>query len=326
MTVKAKSLFRVAFLRDAALHRYRMQRGRLATGVLVGEMNDVVTRALAHPPVDTRYMFGRWHIDRATTRGIRTEARVWLSCILRPQNADVCKFLIISRARSGSTLLTQVLNSHPEVRCGRELLSKRVLRPEKFLHNLAVKSPTRAYGAKLLSYQMVQVQKFREPIAFLARLHARGFHLIHLERDTFAQTLSLAIAQANNVFHQTNGVADGKKSWARAATHRQNTPVLIDVDDFLRRLEWNTLLLEYEKHCMSELPHLHISYEDHLRDPRHHQATADLIFERIGLTTAPVSAGLKKILPQDASAVIDNYDVVTAAMRHNGFAHLVPTQ
>jgi hypothetical protein len=286
-------------------------------------MTDIVARVLSHPPMDTRYLFGRWHKDRATLRGIHTEARVWASGLLSASNHDVRKFLIISRARSGSTVLTRLLNSHPDVRCGRELLSKRVLFPVKFLHQLASKSPTRVYGAKILSYQMVQVQRFRDPVKFLTRLQAEGFQLIHIERDTFAQTLSLMMAQSNAVFHESDGTAGGKKSWVKRPMPDQSGPIHIDIEDFLRRLEWSQMLLAYEKHCLRALPHLAISYEKNLQGGDQQQATANRIFDLMALPPAPVFAGLKKILPQDSSTVIANYNALTAAMRARGFGDMV---
>jgi hypothetical protein len=287
-------------------------------------MTDIVARVLSHPTVDTHYRFRRWHRDRATLRGIRTEARVWASNLISESNPDVRKFLVICRARSGSTLLTRLLDNHPDVRFGREVLSKRVLFPTQFLHHLASKSPTSVYGAKLLSYQMVQVQKFQDPIKFLKRLQADGFFLIHLRRDTFAQTLSLMMAQSNAMFHKYDDTAGGEESGAKKPATDQLGLTHIDVEDFLRRLEWSQMLLTYEEHCLRDLPHLTLNYEADLQDAEQQQATANRIFKLMKVPPIPVSAALKKILPQDPSAIIANYDALTAAMRARGFADLVP--
>lgn len=289
-------------------------------------MTDIIARTLSHAPVDTTFIAGRWHPSRASVQGIWTEARVWASSLLTPENKDIRKFLIFSRARSGSTLLTQLLNAHPDVRCGRELMSRRVLFPSRYFHNLARKSPTSAYGAKLLSYQMVQVQKLRDPIGFLRELEQDGFRFIHLERQTFSQTLSLAMAQTSRVYHQKDSAATegGKKGWTPdTAASKTRTPVEIDIEDFIRRLEWSDMLLDYERHCLQGFAHLKVSYEADLLDQGRHQSAADQVFDWIGIPSAPVSGGLRKVLPSDPADIIANYPELVRRIEQKGLDHVL---
>lgn len=281
-------------------------------------MSDIVTQTLSHPPVDTTLVAGRWHRGMVSPYGVWTEAKVLVSALTRASNPDIHKFLIISRARSGSTLLTRLLNDHPDVRCGRELLARRVLSPVRYLNNLALKSPTAAYGSKLLSYQMVQVQRFADPVEFLQQLADTGFRFIHLERNTFSQTLSLAMAQSTKTFHQHTNAAKGPQP--------AQAPKDIDIEDFIRRLKWNDLLLRYEHHCLEGFKPFHVSYEDHLHDGAKQQATADLIFDWIGVPSAPVQSGLRKILPPDPSRTIANYEALASAITAQGLGHLLPVE
>lgn len=288
-------------------------------------MDDIVTRTMTHPPVDTRFVGGIWHPGRLSLRGVWTEARVWGSSLLSPTNRDVKKFLIISRARSGSTLLTQLLNSHPDVHCARELLAKRVFFPERYLNRLAQKSTATAYGMKLLSYQMVQVQRLKDPVRFLTGLEQRGFRFIHLERDTFAQTVSLMIAQTKKLFHQNDGSKAGVgRHLSEEEERKAQAPVQIDIEDFIRRLEWNDMLLEYERYCLKKFAHLTVSYEADLQDQTVHQPMADRVFDWIGVPPVPVTGRLKKILPSDSRQVLANYDDLTAQMRQQGLERLLP--
>ena len=181
-------------------------------------MTDIVSETLSYPPVDTTYVLGRWHKHSVSTIGIRMEARVQLSRMIRSQNTDVRKFLIIGRARSGTTLLTRLLNAHPNVTCDHEMLSRRVLSPVRLLNNLAAKSTSIAYGCKLLSYQMVQVQRFSDPLRFLHQLETSGFRFVHLKRETFAQTLSLMMAQS------TKQVSPTQRENQRQDGTRRNSP------------------------------------------------------------------------------------------------------
>ncbi len=290
-------------------------------------MTDIIARTLSHPPVDTKYVAGLWHPSRVSLEGIITEARVTAASLSRPANSDVKKFLILSRARSGSTLLTQLIGANPQVTCGRELLVRRVLSPRGFLNRLAAKSRAKAYGAKLLSYQMIQVQRLRRPVQFLERLAGDGFRFIHIERDTFAQSLSLYMAQTSRIYHQSDGSGSGKKIWDHGdKTKQARAAKEIDVADFVRRLEWSKLLLEYERHILADLPHLKISYDTDLADNALHQATADRAFDWIGVDSATVEGGMKKILPSDPRAIIANFDAVQSAMEAAGLADLLPPE
>jgi LPS sulfotransferase NodH len=273
--------------------------------------SDILTRVREAPPVDTRYVAGRWHRDRLTWRGIWVEARVLGASVLAPRNRDVRKFLIVGRARSGTTLLTQLLNAHPDVKCDREVLAKSVLGPVGHLERLAAKSTARAYGAKLLSYQMAQVHRFRDPVGFLQDLSGRGFRFIHLTRDTFSQVVSLSTAQSRWVFHRSDGGPPVSGS-------------AVDVEDFVRRLEWSDMLLEYERFCLADIPRARISYEEDLLPSERHQTTADRVFDWIGVPSAPVAAGLRKLLPEDPRAMIENYDEVARAVEARGLGRLLP--
>ena len=274
--------------------------------------DDILSRVRAHPPVDTQYTAGRWHRDRATWRGVWVETKVLGKTLVTAPNRDVRKFLILGRARSGTTLLTQLLDAHSQVQCDREVLAKSVIAPVGYLERLAAKSAARAYGAKLLSYQMVQVQRMANPVGFLRALLDRNWRLVHLERDTFAQSLSLATAQTKRLYHQTIA--------AKAAEPRR-----IDAEDLARRLEWNDMLLDYERECLKDLPHLHLSYEADLLPTGQHQATADRLFAWIGVETGAVAARNRKILPDDPRATIANYDEVARAVTARGLSRLLPS-
>jgi LPS sulfotransferase NodH len=274
--------------------------------------------------VDTRYVAGRWHPARVSISGIVTEARVAASSVLKPDNRGVHKFLVVCRARSGSTLLTQLLNANPQVTCGREVMSRRILFPRSFLGRLASKSGQKAYGAKLLSYQMVQVQRLGDPAGFLESLAGDGFKFVHLVRDSFAQTLSLYVAQDRKIFHQASQPGKGKASWQPRAEASSLQAMSVDVAAFRRRLEWNKLLLDYEEYCLARLPHIRLSYESDLMKSDAHQATADKVFDWIGVPSAPVTGTLRKLLSEDPRTLIANYDELRTELVRAGLGDLLP--
>lgn len=266
------------------------------------------------PPVDTRYVWGLWHRDRATAWGAILEARVALRAAVTRGPGARRRFLVVGRARSGTTLLRSLLDAHPSVTCEGEVLHRVVLRPARHLKNLARKARTEAWGAKLLSYQMVQVHRLRDPAAFLGGLHARGFVLIHLERDTFAQCLSLLAAQGSGRYHDRAGGAGGAP----------RTGLLVDPADFAARLRWSAMLLRYERAALRDLPHVRVSYDDDLADPRAAGPTMARLFEAIGVPARPVRSDLRKILPAAPRDAVENYDAVARAVSETGLGHLLP--
>jgi hypothetical protein len=268
--------------------------------------------AMNAPPVDTTYVMGRWHKDRISWRGILVEAKVFGKSLITDRNSGVQKFLVIGRARSGTTLLRSLLDANSDVTCEGEVLGHRTLNPVGHLERLAAKSSSKAWGAKLLSYQMVQVQRFQEPVRLLAGLHERGYLLIHIVRETFFQTLSLTIAQESSRYHDRTG----DKPFGRK--------VVVDPDDFVRRLKWNDLLLRYEKHCLANVPHVGVSYERDLLDPLRQAETAERLFREIGVPAVRVTSTLQKILPTSPAAILDNYAEIAAALKMEGLGHLLP--
>lgn len=277
----------------------------------MGQDAEILNKVYHWPPVDTHYVAGRWHRDRFTAEGFWVEAKVHVRNLVSGRNRDVTKFLVIARARSGTTLLKELLNSNPAVQCDGEVLHRGKVAPLAFLNAMAGKSTAQAYGAKFLSYQMVQVQRLSDPVDFLRRANADGFKLIHLVRDTFWQSMSLSRSHMKQQYHSSTGA-------------KHSEAVYLPPDWFVERMEWHDMLLRYENACLESLPHLRLTYEDDLQDSDKQQATASRVFDYIGVPDAPVSTRLNKILPSDPRAVLENFDELAEAIRAAGMGHLLP--
>lgn len=287
-------------------------------------MNDIVQKCLNHPPVDTKYVAGRWHHSRASLQGFITEARVHLATALQPKNRDVKKFLIICRARSGSTLTTQFLDAHPEITCHREVLVNNVVSPRKLLDRLGTKCRTPVYGCKFLSYQMIQVHRMSDPGGFLEQVMKDGYQLMHLERDTFQQTFSLFMAQTRKLYHQSDGTM-GPDAWKRDKPAAAKIKAAeLDVRAFVDRLEWSEMLLEYERFALKDLPHFKIDYDTDLKDAEAQKATALRIFDWLDLPPHDVPIAMKKVLSKNTRDMISNYDELADTMDKRGLSHLLP--
>jgi LPS sulfotransferase NodH len=271
-------------------------------------LQDIHTQA----PVDTKYVMGRWHRDRVAFGGIFVEGKVLLKSLTVPAQ-PMRKFLVIGRARSGTTLLTRMLNGHGQIFCDGEICKRRVIAPLPHFHCMARKSRSDVYGAKLLSYQMVQVHRIYDPRVFAKRLIEQGILPVHIERDSFAQTLSLAVAQRRKFYHSDKS---GQKALKK---------IRLDPDDFVARLAWSEDLLRYERVLFSAVDHLAVNYEKDLMTAEDQQATLDRMCTAVGVGTEPARIPLKKLLSTNPYDIIENCDEVFEALKRAGFERLLPS-
>lgn len=249
------------------------------------------------------------HPDRLKLRSLPMEMRVWAKSFLRHDRPK--PFVIYGRPRSGTTLLVRLLDQVPHVRCDGELLHYFLLDPVGFLSRLPKRAgpDLAAYGVKLISYHLLEIQRKRHPLAFFDKIAAHGYTVLHLTRNTWDQTLSLAKAQESHVYF-----SDAKKL---ESLH-------IDPDKFLRLLKWNEDMLAYEHKVMAHVPHLPVHYDTDLRLAAQHQPCIDRICAHLGTTSAPVVAKIKRTGGKDGLQKVDNMDALIARVRNSDLAHLVP--
>lgn len=236
------------------------------------------------PPVGDPYVLGRWHKGQITLRGVAREAVVKLRLSMRGAVDDPDKFLIFGRPRSGSTLLARLLGQVHGLRCTGEMLNYVMREPQAYLDGLARLSGAAVFGSKVLSYQLLEIQRL-DPWRFFNEMAGAGYTLIHLRRNTFDQALSLSLAQATGHYHRMNG------------DRKVPMPAQIDIPqaDFAAQYRWNAAMLDYEDALMSRLPHVTINYETDLAQARMHQPAIDMICGRLGLPPSTVKADMRRI-------------------------------
>ena len=265
-----------------------------------------------HPAVGSEpkdgYLFGSIHPHRLRHQGVLMEARVWAKSFGRDDQPQ--PFLIFGRPRSGTTLLVRLLDQVPGIRSDGELLHFGLISPLGLLSRLPRRAGSAAYGVKLLSYQLTEVQQIRRPLAFFDRLGDMGYRIIHQRRDTWAQTLSLPRAQASRVYFLDR-------------TAIATTQLRLDPDKFLALLSWNDRILRYEDAVMAHVPHHLVQYETALRDGTQHQQTVDGICATLGLPSAPVTTQM--VRTGEAQTIINMNDL-RAVVSRSHLAHLLPDQ
>ena len=220
------------------------------------------------------------------------------------------RFVIVTPGRTGSELLTDLLNTHPGIVCEAEILHDRLALPESFVAGRATKAGLAragAYGFKLhcghFGYQVL-----RERPGYLNRLSAKGFHIIFLRRNNYlAQAISSTIALRTR-WH-----------W-REEDHAAFTALELDPVEVLMM----AYLFEESDHFLSAvlqgLPHLDLIYEDDLQEPSAQQATAERICAQLGLPGAPVRSDHVRFTPRRLSETVKNFDEIADLIRPTRFA------
>ncbi len=223
------------------------------------------------------------------------------------------KFVVFGQGRSGSTLLKQLLDSHPLIKCEGELLNEKDgYLTRHFLRRIVYKFPLQAfnlrafisniecYGFTLLFYQ------YYPPETILQKLYKNGWKIIHLTRsDAFRQTISHFVARETKLWHRTH-----------SGESRVEEMIRLDPAEFnfwMNRLLRNK---HSEEKIFRRLPHFMINYEADLKDKKNWQPVCNNIFEYLSLPHAPVRASLKKTYTIPYSRIVENYDELKSGSLH----------
>jgi len=273
-------------------------------------------RALARHPVvgseprEDVYRRLRVHPDRLNFKNLPMEAKVWGKSLLR--NDRPKPFVIYGRPRSGTTLLVRLLDQVPDVRCDGELLHYFLVDPVGFLARPPRRAgpDVKAYGVKLISYHLLEIQRIRRPLAFFDKIGTHGYSVIHLTRNSWDQTLSLAKAQLSGLYFSKTG--------------RESQTLHIEPDRFLALLEWNEKMLAYEKEVMGHVDHVPVHYDTDLKAADLHQPTIDRLCDYLGVQQARVGSTLRRTGGKEGLQRVENLDRIAARVRDSAFAHLVP--
>ncbi len=240
------------------------------------------------PPVSARHQLAHY------VRGLAS----W-----RPGGPAAPGFLIFAQGRSGSTLLTELLNASPEVVCDGETLERRVASPSVWAEASRLRHRGSVYGFKVKPLQLLHHQRVLDMERWLVRMHRRGWRVIHLERrNLLRQTLSNIAAERYGFQRRV-----GSPGPAREALHVD--PAVLT---FWMRVRSESRY--QERLALRALPHESVCYEDDLRDAARQQATLDRLTAFLGVESGLARPTLRPANPGPLKELIANYDDVRATL------------
>jgi LPS sulfotransferase NodH len=272
------------------------------------------SRTSAQPGAGRGPIAEEWHGNRPRSRlqELRSEALMVPRALLRP-SAHLPQFVVLTSGRSGSELLRSLVGAHPLVYHDVEILDRDVLFPALWVASRRLRHRDRAWGFKVKVQDLTRFQRPAvDPGAFLADLAARGYAVVHLRRENVVlQSLSVLRARATGEYH-------------RAADEAVDARRTIDCGELVRACGYQMDHLDREDEALAGIDHLTITYETDLDDPARHQATADRLFDHIGVDRVPVATDLTRTRPRSVADEIANLDEVRRALAGIGMLHQLP--
>jgi LPS sulfotransferase NodH len=232
--------------------------------------------------------------------------------IKSPEN----KFVIYTRGRTGSTVLTELLNCHPEIFCDVEIFNfiycgSRIKFPIPYIKSCSKRSAVygkSVYGFKVKIAQLRVEHQYSNYDKILSDLSKDGWKFIHLKRVNFLRhKLSSLIATETKIFHLRNGEAGEQRK------------IHVDFDVIMEGITYGEEVERTEEENLKNIPHIKVIYETDILDNSKHQETADRIFEYLGLSPHPVTTDLKRITVDRLQDMIINYEEIEKRLKGTRF-------
>lgn len=220
------------------------------------------------------------------------------------------RFILFGRGRSGTTALLSMLDDVPALQCEGEILHNYVPYPYRHVLGRCVWAGGPGYGCKILSYQVRDVQTaLHRPDALIRTLwEEEGFQILYLRRTNLLRHALSNIRARREQFHQKRDDAAAEAQ----ALH-------VDPDAVMKWMRSSETLGTYEERLLDGVPHLSLTYEEHIRDPGDHQQTVDEICAYLGVESAPIESSYRKIAPLSLREGIDNYEAVARRLHGTSY-------
>lgn len=224
------------------------------------------------------------------------------------------KFVIISRSRTGSTLLMAFLRSHPNVHMEGELFKELKGRScQQIWNSLYSKRPKKIQqvGFKLFYYHPFdddkQVWEFLNNDDDISVIHLRRKHLL---KAYVSQKIGEKTRKWTENINNQEVIKDKKVSLDPKAC--------VEVFETISNYEEDT-----RNRFGSRANYMEITYEDLVKDQ---QGEMDIIFEKMGLPAHVVSAKLKKQNPEPLKSLVTNYEELFGYLEHTRWINLMNDQ
>lgn len=240
-------------------------------------------------------------IGRMIYKGLRNELKMAFN-VMRPLPAN--RFIIFAQGRTGSTLLTSTLDSHPEITCLDEILGSPRALPIPFIANAARASRDKCFGFHVKIYQLTSWQRVGDVHNWLETANLRGWKILYLRRENLLrQVMSNVFAEAAGTYHHLSGVAS-----------KRPDSIILPVERLRRGIKGRRLHIAAEQIALKGLDYLELVYERDLENSELQADTFDRIQAYLGLNRTHLTPSLNKAVVTPIDQLITNYAEVRDAL------------
>ncbi len=247
--------------------------------------------------------------------------REWLvypMWLVRKAKIPKTKFVIFAQGRTGSTLLVDLLNSHPDVFTYGEIFRDGVIRnvrfPRIYAEALCSLSKAPVCGFKVKILQLSHAQQ-KDPGETLWDFYRHGWHIIYLKRDNYLRhAISDMLSEATRVYHNVEGayVGDEKKAKSRK--------IHVDYNELFGIMQDLETRQQNEREALRGIPHHTVTYEDDLMGVDNQRRILSSLFEFLGLPEHDASTGMRKVAAKNLADNVENFAEIEERLRETKFA------
>jgi LPS sulfotransferase NodH len=228
------------------------------------------------------------------------------------------RFVIFAQGRTGSTLLVDLMNSHPDIFTFGEIMQHNVIRnvwyPRKYAEGLCSLSRKPTVGFKVKIYQIEGTQN-KDPKTVLTDFHEHGWKLIYLRRSNILRhAISDIRSEKTGTFHKV----EGKKVAQEGAGGKQK--IHIEPGELLHTMKFREDCLEREKHALEDLPHFTVDYETDLMGADNQRAAMNRLFEFLGLPPHDAETSFRKVTAKNIADDVENFAELETELGRSKYA------
>jgi hypothetical protein len=243
--------------------------------------------------------------------GLAAQARAAVSAVVPGRPADPRKYVLFAQGRTGSTLLGELLGSHPDVVFADEILRAKVQSTWLWTEGRRRRQPEKVFGFHVKIYQLTDVQGIADPASWLGTMHRRGWRVIALRRRNLVRhVLSNMAITATGTVHDRSG--EGRRD-----------PLRVDPAELVHWVRLREQVGRDEQAALRDVPHLSFIYEDDLTQPAVWEVTTRRAFAHLGVEPMPVSTSLHRRNEGSLAELIANYAEVASALHGTAYEHFL---
>ncbi|MCG8423417.1 MAG: hypothetical protein MJE77_36415 [Proteobacteria bacterium] len=240
---------------------------------------------------------------------------------LRKGRIPRTKFVILAQGRTGSTLLVDLMNSHPDVFTFGEIFQRDVVsnvkHPRLFAEGLLSlsKKPCAGFKVKLRQMEVVQNQDVH---ATMVDFHKHGWKIIYLKRTNLvSHAISDLRSEKTGLYHSVVPTKNG--------SGRSRPQVHIDLDELMETLKFQEWCLVKEKRALHSVPHLTMEYERDLLTEEAQRDSLSRVYGYLGLASHQANTEFRKVTSRKLSDSVENFAELAEALSKTEYARFLDT-